>query len=100
MSKSIQRPLGDEDFADAFLEADEELLLEAQLDAHNKARNSLNGYACDFARYERWCNREGISALPTQVMSLVRYLKEASLTITENGDEKYAHATLERWSQA
>jgi integrase len=91
-------PLPEDDRASADRESvDLALLLEAQLDARDKSPITLRGYQFDFSQFVRWCNRNGVSALPADVLSIVSYLTEASQIVTKDGAEKYSHRTLTRW---
>jgi integrase len=94
---SYLRPLPGAEEANGYYEADQEALFEAQLDARNKSSSTLKGYDADFGLWVRWCNGQGVSAMPASVMDIVRYLHEAAATVNEAGEDAYAYNSISRW---
>ncbi len=45
------------------------------------SEQTLKGYASDFAEFEKWCAKEGLSALPAEPATLVRHIDEAALRL-------------------
>lgn len=79
------------------LRSRQEFKLRAELRARSKSKNTLSGYESDFARFKKWAQTKGVSALPASPVDVSQYLMEASREVDAKGQERYRVTTLARW---
>lgn len=66
----------------------------------SRSANTLAAYRSDWSRFARWCERNGVAALPAEGTTLASYLADAAQERSETGRSapwRYAPATLARW---
>ncbi|TWP33186.1 tyrosine-type recombinase/integrase [Leekyejoonella antrihumi] len=62
-----------------------------------KSQQTRTAYAADWRRWEAWCAREGIGALPARPVDVAEYLARYGADIEEGRDRPHAASTLMRW---
>lgn len=61
------------------------------------AENTRLAYERDWRRFEDWCLRNGMKALPATPLTVEQYLADAAEAIDKRGEPIFAPSTMSRW---